>query len=195
MGRNSAFFLLVLCVLVLACQSHKEVSLEDVRQYMLEESNGLYKKIEIGKTKFEAFYKPTDLLVGQDMGETKNGQKAKQLYGDYAKQLYFVVNIGHDGKDMEWYTAHLKEQSLASDLGPYFQLYADEGREIALKGYIMPTLAGVSDKSTFLLAFDEAPKKSEKLTLHIDEMGFETGEVKFDFKVEDLARVPKINWK
>ena len=85
-----------------ACTHPKELSKEDLLKYINESKNGLVKEQEINGVKINLAYRPSSLLVQQELetGQKKDSLLLPQLQKKYGTQYYFMLSYSKHGKEV-----------------------------------------------------------------------------------------------
>ena len=107
------------------------------------------------------------------------------------KYHYFQLSLSKGGQEIAIPPGNQEvayAQSMAID--PNVYLVTSLGDTLALADYSYAPTYGAARSTIFLLAFQRAEKRNpEWIRLHIDELGLETGSLRFTFQGEDLERV------
>ena len=193
----------IFCLLLLlsAC-SKKEVvnSEQELRQYVLDDENGLWQIKDIEQLKISLRYRPQDLLVLQEIDDEKfdenTVQEKKNKYGQYQ---YFVLSFSQDEQGMLYAQKNQKDfssvlQILSFRLGEFVYGVVD-GEEIPLADYQFSRLYNKSGETSVLIAFENKVKEDNELKIVVDEFGLGVGRQEFVVKGTDIAAVPRLNFE
>ena len=97
MVKNCLF---ICCMfLLLSCSQKTFENKEALWTYLKEADNGYLQEKNINGYNFSLLYKPTDLLVLQELEENPTQQSIKALREKYKKQLYFTLSMSKNGKE------------------------------------------------------------------------------------------------
>jgi hypothetical protein len=161
--------------------------------FVQNEENGLVKKETYGTFTLSAYYKPTDLIVKQQL--LKNTQREiDSLKNAYAQYAYFVLSLEKDGKDLESSFA-LNAGTFAEKILYLTSAFPENIRLMAgneqytLEDYLYTRSYG-SGPSQFLLVFKRPVENSLTLTVKGYDLGF--GQVDFAFAQADINNIPPL---
>lgn len=186
------------CILVLSLMLQfgcKPARLEEqaLMAYMQEEENGLVKKATYGAFVISAYYKPTDLIVKQQL-QKNTLREIDSLRSAYKQYMYFILAIEKDGKDLETSFA-LNASSFAEKILYLTSAFPENIRLMAgsqqqtLEDYLYTRSYG-SGPSQFLLVFKRPAENTFTLTVKGHELGF--GQVDFTFAKADINNIPPL---
>src|SRR5260221_6656849 len=86
-------------LLAISC-SKDYLTEKELKNYILDEENGLRKSSQHGDFTIDAIYRPSDLLVLQEIGKSKpDSSGLKKLFNKYNSHYYFILSISKKGKE------------------------------------------------------------------------------------------------
>jgi len=180
----------------LLCACSKTLSHEELLRYIQEPSHGLTRKEEQGVLSACLTYRPSDLLVWQELGtmpEISDSllRNASDRYGAY---WYFILSLSQNGRDPLGGGPALADnlQKLSFELDRYVYAVIDQADTIALSDYYAPRLFGISGAAPVLLAFR---KKERFERLDIIFQGFGGAGMRFPFSRKDIDRIPRLDFQ
>lgn len=191
---------LFFCVFALAvgCKEPTSLSKEELTNYISDYSNGLYQSKTVNGILVEISYRPTDLLVAQELGN--NRQKGDSIVNilrkKYMGNYYFVLSFSRNGNEalhsiMGPEYGELV-QILSFRMGSFVDL-TSKTDTVALSDYYMDRTFGMASATSVLLVFERSKfGKTEQISLHIREFGLGIGNLRFNFDSEKLQNVPKM---
>ena len=101
MQKRAVFLILILGVyLLVSCAQKSFETQEALWTYLKDEDNGYLQQKNINGYDFSLLYKPTDLLVAQELGANRSQEKIAALREKYKKQLYFTLSMSRNGKEL-----------------------------------------------------------------------------------------------
>jgi hypothetical protein len=197
------FKVLLLAVPVVCFLScNKPVDKQTLISYVNDPDNGLKKEIQSGDYKISLTYKPTDLLVEQEIGNdtaltTETIEAKRKQFDAYH---YFVLTMSAGEKDMLYSGAGGTNYSemvtkINFRLREYIYAIQDKKDTLVLADYYIPNLYGMGGKTQILLAFEKAKEEEQAnkaLAIKIKELGFGMGEQQFEFKEKDFVNIPSL---
>lgn len=189
-----------LCTLFYSCSPPEYLSERELTAFILEEKNGLSKSVDVYSTNIRIAYRPTDLLVAQELnqGDVIESQ-IQAVRNKYNKHYYFTVSFSHAGGEilnapkarMADFSALL--QTISFGMSEVVNLTTSIRDTIPVADYIYSRTFGMGRSTDLLFAFDKSKAVGQKwLKLNIEEFGLGTGMQSFQFKIPDLEKAPKI---
>ncbi len=194
MGLIRNMLLWLLPCLLGACS--ETLSHEELLRYIQEPANGLARKEEQGVLCASLTYRPSDLLVWQELGNTPeiSDSLLKNARERYDAYWYFVLSLSQDGRDPLAGGPALADnlQKLSFELDRYVYMVIDQSDTITLSDYYAPRLFGISGAAPVLLAFR---KKERFEQLDIIFQGFNGVAMRFPFSRRDIDRIPRLDFQ
>lgn len=201
MPNNKILGLIILLLSVFCtCSSPRSVSKEQLMAYVLDEDNGLIQSKTVGDYRIELIYRPTDLIVSQELqGETMDTIRIQELSRKYGDYLYFLLQTSRGGREVlnlengqQEYSKLL--QTMAFRMPEYVSMI--QGRDTtALKDFMLDRTYGMSNTTNLLLVFECKDKSfKEDLQIIVGEFGLGIGSVKFQFDPADIKNAPKLSF-
>ncbi len=175
---------------------------EALVEYISDPGNGLYKNVQRGDLEVSAAYRPTDMVVAQELGHEPPGieqlTKFRSKYGAYA---YFVLSFTKDSKDALYNTAASYEdfsenlQKLSFRLQEYLHMTTSSEDTVFMADYHYSRMHGMGGSTQVLVAFDRQDIADEQwVQLNLAELGFGAGRVNLRFEMSDIKRAPSIDF-
>lgn len=196
--KNSLFSLISLMI-VFSCSKTFDTS-EEINEYIQDEDNGYYYKKTIEGVDYELQYRPTDLLVKQELGEKQNDTLVQQLREKYSKYLYFNLSMAKNNQELLNSVAQDKAKfgqmvnDLAFGMEEKIHLYTPEKDTLAMADFIYPRMYGMSNSTSIMIVYPRDTKymSQDYLNFTIADLGFNTGEVKFKLQTKALKKEPQL---
>ncbi len=192
------FILLLLIAYASSC-TQKNITEAELWEYVRDPDNGLTKEIKRDSWKITLWYKPTDLIVSQEINPEKSSGKKEQvdaLRKKYSKYAYFILNLSHEEikRPFLQLSPDLKNR-LMFQMNAYASLATSNKDTLEVMDYVYPRLFESSSEISMLFAFDKEKLNSSKnFSFLLSEFGLELNQVQFDFLVEDIKETPQINY-
>ncbi len=196
-------FKIVLLLCIWGCSSKSFDSKEELWEYIRKEDHGYLQTKSVNGYDFSLLYKPTDLLVEQELGDDKTIDKVEDLRTKYRKYLYFTLSMSKDNKELLSVTPKSRQEfgamvnELAFGMGKKVHLLSPKKDTLELLDYVYPRMYGMSRNTSMLFVYprDEKFLKEDYLSVVIGDLGTYTGEVKFKVPTKLLNNEPRINFK
>lgn len=167
---------------------------------MQEPANGLSQEKSLGSHQLRLWYKPTDLLVAQELRSRpeKDSLAVQEARGKYGRYAYFVLDISSaDGnplyQDMGQFSERL--QTLAYRMDQYAFLTTSEQDTIPVADYNFPRLYTHSPSVSLLFAFEKDKiQQADWVDFHLNEMGLGLGKQALRLQTENIHATPQIKF-
>ena len=201
MQKRAAFLILILGVyLLVSCAQKSFETQEALWTYLKDEDNGYLQQKNINGYDFSLLYKPTDLLVAQELGANRSQEKIAALREKYKKQLYFTLSMSRNGKELLSTTPKNRQEfgamvnQLAFGMRDKVHLFTQKKDTIEMLDYNYPRMYGMSQATTILFVFPRMDKylREEALNFTIQDLGNYTGEVKFKIQIDKIKKEPRL---
>lgn len=187
---------------LIACSPKEVDSVEELNRYLLDPEHHLSQKSEINGYSITVTYKPTDLLVHQEIGEeTIERPGLDSLQAKYSNYHYFILSLSKNNKEalhqveggMDQYSELV--QTLSFRMPSYVTLTTSAQDTIPVGDFIMNRTYGLSQSTDLLFVFSKAKSKDKEwLQFNLNEFGLGTGNQRFKFLTKDVERVPKLKF-
>ncbi|WP_340076404.1 hypothetical protein [Leptobacterium sp. I13] len=196
----TSIFLIVLALS--GCTSKTFDTEEALWVHLKEEKNGyIHQKLVNGIT-YNIIYRPTDLLVKQELPKNATQHTIDSLRNKYGQYLYFNLSMAANNRELLSNVAGNKNQfgamvnQLAFGMGDKVHLYTSKKDTIPLLDYIYPRMYGMSNSTTMMLVYprDEKITNEKYINISIEDIGLFTGEVTFKILVAPLKNEPKLKF-
>ncbi len=197
--------LLLICtglVFCISCTPKKFDTKEALWEYLKDPKHEYLQAKTINGVDFSLVYKPTDLLVAQELGKEASPAKIDSLRKKYGAYLYFNISMSKNNQELLSNVAGDQQQfgamvnELAFGMEQKVHLYTPQKDTIAMADYIYPRMYGMSRATSILFVYpkEENIMNSEYCTLVIEDLGFYTGEVKFKIPTEIITNQPQLEF-
>lgn len=198
--RNSLFLLLI--VIVSSCGNKSFDTAEEMVTFISDEENEYCYKKDVNGVTYTLQYRPTDLLVQQELGDNASEKKVKQLREKYNKYLYFNLSMSLNGQELLSNVVRDKAQfgqmvnDLAFNMDQKVHLYTPEKDTLSMTDFVYPRMYGMTNNTSILIVYprDKNYLKEEYINFTIEDLGFYTGEVKFKIKTQEIVNEPQLRF-
>jgi hypothetical protein len=204
--RSSVFglpsLLLFFFLLLTSCANKTFNNEQELWTYLKNPDNGYLQQKNINGYDFSLLYKPTDLLVAQELGENTSKERITALREKYQKQLYFTLSMSRNGKELLSTTPKNRQEfgamvnQLAFGMREKVHLFTQKKDTLELLDYNYPRMYGMSQSTTMLFVYPRMDKylKEETLNFTIQDLGTYTGEVKFKIETDKIRNEPRLKF-
>ncbi len=181
-------------ILLLSCRINEK----KLNQYINNPKHGLTKKITVNNINYKLTYKPSTSFVYNSIKNDKSSLE-ESLKQTYENHYYFLLQLSSGQNDLMKSLSNNRSQfgelvnQLAFELEKKVNLTTNEKDTIPLAFSHFVRTYGMAPENTVLLCFSKEDLKSDKwLKINIEDLGLNTGTVRFKFKKKDINRIPKI---
>lgn len=194
-------FIFFLMIFLLSCSNKLDKS--SLEEYCLNKDNGVIKSVSAHGVVLTSWLKPNDLIVCQYLHhkEEVSTQMIDSCRKKYEDFYYFNLSISQDkntilsaSKSYAEYSEFVKKFSF--QMSEYIYFTDADGKKFELYDYSYLNTFGMSTTSDFLLVLDKRKLQgSNIIKINISEFGLGIGTQVLKFNVEDIIRVPKLDFK
>ncbi|MGW9686763.1 hypothetical protein [Flagellimonas sp. 2504JD1-5] len=190
-------------ILLIGCGQNTFDSEKELLSYVQKTANGYHHEKAIGNVVYTLTYRPTDVLVRQELGTSFSQEDVDKLREKYGNYLYF--NLGMKANNQELLNSQAGNRNafgamvnqLAFGMGQKVHLISQKRDTIPMADYIYPRMYGMSNSTSMLLVYPKDKRLLEEEFFHftIEDLGLATGEVGFKIPVKPLKNEPTINFE
>ncbi len=199
--KQLLFYIGIVCIMI-SCGGKTFDSEAAMWTYLKDPENQYIQTKEVNGVSFSLLYKPTDLLVAQELTEDKNQQQIDSLRKKYGEYLYFNLSMSRGNQELLTGMAGNRQQfgsmvnQLAFGMEEKVHMYTPHKDTIAMADYIYPRMYGMSGATTMLLVYprEEKIEKDTYINLTIEDLGLYTGEVKFKIPIKVITNEPQLQF-
>lgn len=200
MRRNSVLLLLLL--LLISCQNKTFDTVEEITTYINEEDNQYRYSKTINGVKYELTYRPTDLLVNQELEDKKNKKQIELLRKKYANYMYFNLSMSLNDRELLSNVVRDKQKfgqmvnDLAFGMEEKVNLFTPKKDTLSMADFIYPRMYGMTNNTTIMIVYPRDKKylEDDYLNFTIQDLGFDTGEVKFKINTNTIKNEPHLKF-
>lgn len=198
MIKNS--LLAVLLVFIISSCAKTFDSQEEMNDYIKDEDNGYsYKKTVVG-VDYVLQYRPTDALVKQELGDKVDKNQVKKLRQKYNKYLYFNLSMSKNNQELLNGVARDKAKfgqmvnDLAFGMEEKVHVYTPDKDTLAMADFIYPRMYGMSNATSIMIVYPRDTKfmTQDYLNFVIEDLGLDTGDIKFKLNTTALKNEPEL---
>ncbi|MFM7859340.1 MAG: hypothetical protein ACKO96_47310 [Flammeovirgaceae bacterium] len=197
MRFSNAIFCLCLLAVV-GCKPSSVSSDKELVKFVQDEDNGLKKKIAVGDLEITLTYRPTDLLVAQEVGGEKTPEKISAARKKYNGNYYFVLSLSKSGREALHQTDNFGQyselvQKLSFRLPEFANMTTAAQDTIPVADFILNRTYGLASSTDLLVVFNkEKALGKEWVQFNLNEFGMNTGNARFRFRTWDLENCPRL---
>lgn len=196
---------LVLLYSLCSCSSNKTFNSKvELLDYLKDPDNGYLQSKSVNGVDFILMYRPTDLLVLQEIEGKETGPKLiDSLRKHYEQYLYFNLSLSKHKKDLLSVVPNNQAEygalvnQLAFQMREKIHLFTQHKDTLQLVDFVFPRMYGMSKSTNMMFIFSKEEKtlNSNFLQFSISNMDLKTGEVKFKILSENIKNEPQLSFK
>ena len=203
MNLKKQITILLIGFLLSSCSNTTFESAEELWNYLNDPDNEYLHTKTVNGVDFSIVYKPTDLLVAQELSDHPTASEIDSLRMKYDQYLYFNLSMSKNNQELLSNVAGNKQQfgamvnQLAFGMDQKVHFYTPQKDTVEIADYIYPRMYGMSGATTILLVYPKEKKvtNDEFMTLTIEDLGFYTGEVKFKLPTKLFKNEVRLQFK
>lgn len=200
MISNVLCFFLVLLVFG-SCSQKSFDDKDELMAYVSDPDNGYTQQKSIKGVDFSLTYRPTDMLVQQELMDMASKNKIDSLRKKYGEYMYFNLSISKNNKEVLSNVGSSRTDfgamvnQLAFGMGEKVHLISQNRDTITLADYIYPRLYGMGGGTSILFVYPREKKilDNEFFQFTIEDIGLKTGEVGFKMSTDPIINEPILN--
>lgn len=199
---NKAFLLGILGVFIISCSTRSFETIDELYAYISDEENDLFQEKSINGVDFALQYRPTDVLVHQTIGDSISQEQIEALREQYSKNMYFNLSMSSNNQELLNHVVHDKNKfgalvnDLAFGMDQKVHLFTPKKDTLEMLDFVYPRMYGMTRSTQIMIVFprDQKSLKEKHLYLTIEDLGFNTGEVKFRIPTDPINNEPQLNF-
>jgi len=199
---KESFIAGILLLFLIGCSNKTFSSKEEFLDYLKDKDNEYLKIKNVNGFEYSLLYKPTDLLVKQELGENVSKEKIKELRQKYQGYMYFNLSMSKNGKELLSTTPKNRQEfgtmvnQLTFGMREKVHLFTQKKDTLEMLDYNYPRMYGMSKSTTMLFVYPRDKKylEEEYLNFTVQDLGNYTGEVKFKIATNKIKNEPQIKF-
>ena len=196
--KLAASIILLSLVSLLGCQP-RQMSFDDLSQYIADEDNGLVKTVKIGSVSMQVVYQPTEIWVKRELASKhiKRGD-IDEIRTKYDSYLYFLLSISNDGREAlhQFSGTDYSDlvQTASFHMHEYVTLSTSSGDTLEVADFVLNRTYGLNASTDILFVFDKSRLHDPTwLQFNLKEFGIGIGHQQVRFEMSALENIPEVN--
>ena len=203
-AKTGIFLILLNSLLLWSCNNKTFNNKEDLITYLKNEENGYTQYKSVNGYDFTLMYRPTDLLVQQELADEKvTNHRIKELKDKYSKYLYFNLSMSKNNQELLSTAPKNRNEfgamvnQLAFGMDEKVHLFTQSKDTLDMVDFIYPRMYGMSRATTIMFVYlkNKEKLKEDYLNFTIEDLGLYTGEVKFKVATDKINNEPELAFK
>jgi hypothetical protein len=182
-SRFSYIAIIVMAVLMIACQQKEFTSAQELTEYISEPTNKLTRTASFKGYEVRVSYTPADLLIYQEIGDKPTDHRQ-------------LVNLENKYQDCYHFLVHLSksDSTTLSDVNPV-EFSADITRLFSLEANKRKQISTDAPAKAEVLCVPRKDRSHDGHWIHIDLSKFGIEDSIIRFKVRDIESVPRLKFQ
>jgi hypothetical protein len=189
------------CALLFSCEPPEYLSEQELSTYVLDEHHDLSKSVAVNTIKIQAIFRPTDLMVAQELKGLPGASDddIKRLRNKYQPYYYFIVSFSNSGKDVlsnsssDFSGFSEMLQTISFRMADVVNLTTSKQDTVPVADFVYNRTFGLSNSTDVLVVFDKSKTdKAEWVQINLKEFGLGIGKHSLRFNVTSLDKAPRI---
>jgi hypothetical protein len=195
------FLIFTVALCNLSCSSPEVNTEEELNQYIQDADHNLFKRTEINGYTLTVTFKPTDLIIAQELGDGLGSQgDLDHLRKKYSSYYYFILSISKNNREAlqpseagDQYSDLV--QTLSFRMNEFVSLTTSAQDTIPVGDFMLNRTFGLSANTDLLFVFNKGKASGKDwVQFNLNEFGLGTGNQRFRFKIKDLENVPTLTF-
>ncbi|GAA3647315.1 hypothetical protein GCM10022397_35340 [Flavivirga jejuensis] len=174
-------------------------------EYIKAPKNGYTQSKTINGVDYTLTYRPTDMLVVQELGNSIADAKHSSLdvaevRNKYNKYMYFNLSMSKNNQELLSVTPKNRNEfgamvnQLAFGMNEKVHVYTPSKDTLEMADFIYPRMYGISRATTIMFVYPRDVKalNNKYINFTIEDLGLYTGEVKFKIPIKKIKDEPKL---
>ena len=198
---NKLWLLVLSMVLFQSCDKTFNTA-DELGAYINDPKNGYKLSKSINGIDIHLLYKPTDMLVSQELGDSINSKRIEDLRNKYYSNIYFSLSISRNNQellntaqDQDTYLQMVNK--LIFQMNNSIHLISPEKDTLPIIDAIYPRMYGMSNSTNLLIVYprDKTFLQQKYCDIIVEDIGVGTGDIKFRIDTDILKKEPVINFQ
>ena len=199
MRKSSLLFFLFILT---SCGNKTFETPEKLAKYINDEENQYKYSKTISGVEYVLTYRPTDLIVQQELVNKKDIKQIELARKKYSKYMYFNLSMSMNDKELLSNVAGDKAKfgqmvnDLAFGMEEKVNLYTPQKDTLTMTDFIYPRMYGMTKSTSIMIVYPRDKKylDNEYLNFTIQDLGLYTGEVKFKINTKAILSEPELKF-
>ncbi|MEN1785025.1 MAG: hypothetical protein AAGF77_07790 [Bacteroidota bacterium] len=202
MGSRQIGWCLAMVLLLWGCGSQEFESKAALMAYLHDPGNGYHLTEHVNGVDYALTYRPTDLLVAQELPDNYKKSTVDSLRNHYGDYLYLNLSMSAGGQELLSHKAGDRAafgamvNQLAFGMGSKIHLVNQVRDTLPLLDYVYPRMYGMGHSTDLLLVYKKEPRliESDFVRLTIADLGYGTGEIAFKMPTKNFIEQPELKF-
>jgi hypothetical protein len=193
-------FYVVFTLFMVGCGNSAHLPPEKLSAFVIDEEHGLKKTAVLNGINTEVTYRPVDLLIYQEIDkQVVDAKEIENLRKKYNQYIYFVLSLLNDSKEALHQAGGSQYsdlvQTLSFRMNKYVTLTTAASDTIPVGDFMLNRTYGMSSSTDLLFVFNkEKTIGQDWIQFNLNEFGLGVGNQRFRFAMDDIEKVPEVNF-
>ncbi len=208
LGSKSNYLWMILSIssvfmFFISCSQKSFDSEQQLLEFLQDEVNDYKQHKTVNGVDFSLMYRPTDLLVKQEIGNSSMPLDSINMLRDkYKHYIYFNLSMSKNGQELLSAVPKNRNEfgsmvnQLVFGMHEKIHLLTQQNDTIELVDYVYPRMYGMSKTTSMMFVYPREKQKldTKKLQFTIEDLGLQTGEVKFTIDTDKIINEPNLKF-
>jgi hypothetical protein len=192
-------YVAIVFIFLFGCNKEK-ISYAELTSFVSKKENGLSRSEKIGKGYVSVIYRPTDLLVHQELdGLVADKSVIDSLRKKYSSHYYFILSLSVDNKEVldqvnGGYYGDIV-QTMSFRMPQHVMLTTASQDTIPVADFMLDRTFNLGKTTDLIFAFSKRNTiQTDWVQFNLDEFGLGFGNSQFRFFTKDLEGTPSLNF-
>lgn len=192
---------LICLVLLFSCNQKTFNTEEELISFIQDETNGYKQQKMINGVNFSLLYRPTDLLVKQEISDKKvTKEELKELKNKYKKYIYLNLSMSKNNQELLSTIPKNRNEfgqmvnQLAFGMRDRVHVFNQSKDTLEMVDFVYPRMYGMSKSTSIMFVYprDKEKLQDDYINFTVQDIGLYTGEVKFKIDIEKIENEPQL---
>lgn len=186
----------ILILLITAGCAAKPLSMDELDEYIGDESHGLIKKEHVDEWVVSVSYLPSYTLAFQQVeGDSYSSSQVDSVIAAFSPYYYFRLRLEQEGAATTLDQRRDLLPVLAYHLDEYVLMTSSSHDTVRVADFTLNRSFGLSKMTEVLFAFDKTKLVGKDyITFSLYEFGLRTGKLRFKFLSKDIQSIPRVSF-
>ncbi len=179
----------------------EQVTVDELKSYVMDSKNGLRKSATKNGITIEAIYRPTELVLAQQLDGIINLNERQEIKERISNLTYFILKLSNNNKTLE--TKYISDPGSLQALNSYLSSDIKDNISLITEGETIPTLDIVytpsfeaSSFTNIMIVFKgDLNTEGNFVVLRLTDDFLGIGIIEFTFNLSHIKKAPTLNLK
>lgn len=195
-----SWFVVLSVFLFTSCDQKTFETKKELMEYITDLENEYLHRKSVNGIDYTILYKPTDLLVQQELSTNPTKKELDSLRNKYKKYMYFNISLSKKNQEVLSSMGNDRNEfgtmvnKLVFGMSEKVHLFSKTKDTLEMANYVYPRLYGMGNSTSMMFVYkrDTNILNHNHFYLTVEDIGLKTGEVKFKIPTKPILNEPNI---